>query len=289
MRSVPGVAANQLPLPSSSRPSRGNWRAALRRSALVLAIALTSACSLLPEEIDMTANWSANRLYSEAKSAFNDNNWEEAIKYYQRLESRYPYGRYAQQSQMEVAYAHWKAGDPDSALAACDRFIKLHPNHPHVDYMYYLKGLINFNGDLGFMGYLNTQDQTERDPKSARESFETFKELAQRFPNSKYTPDALLRLNYLVNALAAHEVHVARYYMKRGAYVAAANRTQFVLKHYANTPSQEEALFILVAAYDRMGMEDLRADAERVMRLNFPNSIYYTQGMDKKKPWWQVF
>jgi outer membrane protein assembly factor BamD len=265
------------------------YRPWLRRALVALALSLAAACSLLPEEIDMTAGWSANRLYSEAKSALNDNNWEEAIKNYQRLESRYPYGRFAQQAQMEIAYAHWKNGDPDSALAACDRFIKLHPNHPNVDYLYYLKGLVSFNGDLGFLGYFNTQDQTERDPKSARESFEILKELVQRFPDSKYAPDAALRLNYLVNTLAAHEVHVARYYYRRGAYVAAANRGQYVLQHYPNTPAQEEALYLLMLSYDKLGMEELRADAERVMRLNYPNSVFYTQGLEKKKSWWRVF
>lgn len=289
MRSVAGLGPKQLSCTVSSRSVKGKWMVAARRLTLALAVGWLAGCSLLPEEIDMTAGWSANRLYSEAKSAMGDNNWEEAIKFYQKLESRYPYGRFAQQAQMEVAYAHWKNGDTASALAACDRFIKLHPNHPHVDYMYYLKGLITFNEDLGFMGYLNTQDPSERDPKSARESFDTFRELVQRFPSSKYTPDAIQRMNYLVNALASHEVHVARYYIKRGAYVAAANRSQFVLKNYPNTPAQEEALYILVVAYDKMGMEDLRADAERVMRLNFPNSRYYTQGLEKKKPWWQVF
>lgn len=289
MRSVAGVEANKLADEVSSRFLPGKWMTSARRMALVLTVAFSTGCSLLPEQIDMTAGWSANKLYSEAKSAMSDNNWEEAVKYFQKLESRYPYGRYAQQAQMEVAYAHWKEGDPASAIAACDRFIKLHPNHPHVDYMYYLKGLVTFNEDLGFMGYLSSQDQTERDPKSARESFDTFKELVQRFPKSKYTPDAIERMNYLVNALAAQEVHVARYYIKRGAYVAAANRGQYVLKHYPNTPSQEEALYALVVAYDKMGMEDMRADAERVMRLNYPNSVYYTQGLDKKKPWWKVF
>lgn len=289
MRSVAGVEPNKLASEVSSRYFPGKWMAPARRMALVLSVAWLTGCSLLPEQIDKTAGWSANKLYSEAKSAMGDNSWEEAIKLYQKLESRYPYGRFAQQAQMEVAYAHWKDGDTASALAACDRFIKLHPNHPHVDYMYYLKGLVTFNEDLGFMGYLNTQDQSERDPKAARESFETFKELVQRFPDSKYTPDAIQRMNYLVNTLAAHEVHVARYYIKRGAYVAAANRSQFAIKNYPNTPAQEEALYILVVAYDKMGMEDLRADAERVMRLNFPNSHYYTQGLDKKKPWWQVF
>ena len=260
------------------------------RLALVLAAGLTLAgCGLLPEQVDKTAGWSAARLYSEAESAMADNNWEEAVKNFQKLESRYPYGRYAQQAQIEVAYAHWKNGDPASALAACDRFIKLHPNHPNVDYMYYLKGLISFNEDLGFMAYLHTQDQTERDPKAAREAFDTFKELAQRFPNSKYTPDAVLRMKYLVNALAAHEVHVAAYYLKRGAYLATVNRCQYAIKTYPNTPSQEKALYLIVAAYEKLGMDDLRADAERVLRLNYPNSTYLTEGLERKKPWWQVF
>jgi outer membrane protein assembly factor BamD len=261
----------------------------LRVLVLLAALTAASACGLLPEEIDVTADWSASRLYTEAKSALTDGNWEEALKYYQRLESRYPYGRYAQQAQMEVAYAHWKSGDEAAALVACDRFIKLHPNHPNVDYMYYLKGLVTFKGDLGYMGYLSAQDQTERDPKSARESFDILRELVTRFPESKYTPDAQLRMNYLVNMLAAHEVHVARYYLKRGAYLAAANRSQHALQHYPNTPAQEEAAYILVMAYDKLGLEDLRADAERVMRLNFPNSVYYTRGLEPKKPWWKVF
>ena len=259
------------------------------RALVESAAFIVGACGLLPEEIDMTADWSASRLYSEAKSAFTDHNWEEALKYYQKLESRYPYGRFAQQAQMEVAYAHWKNGDDAAALADCDRFIKLHPNHPNLDYMYYLKGLITFNGDLGYMGYLSPQDQTERDPKSSQESFDTLRELVTRFPDSKYTPDAQLRMSYLVNMLAAHEVHVARYYLKRGAYLAAANRSQYALQHYPNTPSQEEAAYILVVAYDKLGLEDLRADALRVMRLNFPDSVYYTQGLEQKKAWWKVF
>jgi outer membrane protein assembly factor BamD len=261
----------------------------LRRAFVALAVFFIAACSLLPEEIDMTADWSANRFYTEAKSALNDNNWEEAIKYYQRLESRYPYGRLAQQAQMEIAYAYWKSGDADSAIIACDRFLKLHPNHPNADYIYYLKGLINFNGDLGFMGYLHSQDQTERDPKSARESFEALKELVTRYPDSKYTPDAQQRLTYLVNTLAAHEVHVARYYYRRGAYIAAVNRSQFMLQNYPGTPAQEEALHILIRSYEKLGMEDLRADAERVMQNNYPQSQDPAEGFERKKRWWQLF
>ena len=193
------------------------------------------------------------------------------------------------QAQIELGYVYWKSGEPASAIAAADRFIKMHPNHPAVDYVYYLKGLINFNEDLGYMGYLSMQDTSERDPKSARESFDAFKTLVTRFPDSKYAPDAILRMNYLVNALASQEVNVAKYYIKRGAYLAAANRAQAALKEYPNAPAIEEALFVMVVAYDKLGMNDLRDDAERVMRKNFPNSKYYTEGLDKKKPWWRLW
>ncbi|MBO3717123.1 MAG: outer membrane protein assembly factor BamD, partial [Candidatus Accumulibacter sp.] len=176
-----------------------------------------------------------------------------------------------------------------SAVAACDRFIKLHPNHPNVDYVYYLRGLINFNEDLGIMGTISNQDMTERDPKGARESFDAFRELVTRFPDSKYTPDALLRMKYLVNALASLELHVARYYMKRGAYLAAANRAQYAVKNYPDAPATEEALFIMVKAYDSLGLNDLRDDAERVMRTNYPNSDYYRRGLDRREPWWKLW
>ncbi len=259
-------------------------------AALFLAT-LISGCGLLPEVKDETVGWSANKLYSSAKESLNEGAYESAIKFYEKLESRYPYGRFAQQSQIDIAYAYWKSGEPASALAACDRFIKLHPNHPNVDYVYYLRGLINFNEDMGLMGHLSQQDMTERDPKGARESFEAFRELITRFPDSKYTPDATLRMTYLVNSLAKLEVHVARYYMKRGAYLAAINRAQYAVKSYPDVPATEEALFIIVKAYDLLGMNDLRDDAERVMRKNFPNSVYYTRGLEQpdKGPWWKLW
>ena len=257
-------------------------------AALFLAT-LLSGCGLLPEVKDETVGWSANKLYTSAKEAMNDGSYETAIKYYEKLESRYPYGRFAQQAQIDMAYSYWKSAEPASALAACDRFIKLHPNHPNVDYVYYLRGLINFNEDIGLMGHISRQDMTERDPKGARESFEAFRELITRFPDSKYTPDAALRMKYLVNALAQLEVHVARYYMKRGAYVAAINRAQYAVKAYPDVPATEEALFIMVKAYDLLGMNDLRDDAERVMRKNFPNSAYYTRGLERQEPWWKLW
>ena len=195
-----------------------------------------------------------------------------AIKHYETLEARFPYGRYSQQGQLEIAYAYYKQNEQASAVAATDRFVKLHPNHPNVDYAYYLKGLVYFNEDLGLLGKVSRQDRTERDPKSARESFDAFKELVQRYPESRYAPDALARMKYLVNALASHEVHVARYYMKRGAYIAAANRAQYALKNYPQAPAQEEALLIMIQAYDVLGMPELRNDAERILRKNFPDS-----------------
>lgn len=252
-------------------------------------VATVAGCSGMGETKDETTGWSAGRLYSEAKEAQADGAWDKAAKYMEKLEARYPYGRYAQQAQLELGYIYWKGNEPGSALAACDRFIKLHPNHPAVDYVYYLKGLINFNEDLGYAAYFGTQDPTERDPKAAREAFDTFRELVTRFPNSKYTPDAIKRMDYLVNALASLEVHVARYYYKRGAYVAAINRAQTAIKTYPQAPAIEEAMYIMVIAYEQLGMTDLRDDAGRVFKKNFPDSRFARDGLDRKKGWWQLW
>jgi outer membrane protein assembly factor BamD len=256
---------------------------------ILFLLALAGGCGLLPEQIDETAGWSANKLYAEAKAAMADGAYDKAIKYFEKLEARYPYGRYAQQAQIETAYAYYKQDEKAQALAACDRFIRLHPNHPHVDYVYYLKGLINFNENLGLLGYVSMQDPSERDPKAAQESFAAFKTLVTQFPDSKYAQDAVQRMAYLVNALASHEVHVARYYLKRGAFVAAANRAQYALKTYPDAPANEEALFIMIKAYDALGMNDLRDDAERVMRKNFPNSEYFKRGLERPEPWWKLW
>ncbi|MDP1957269.1 MAG: outer membrane protein assembly factor BamD [Rhodocyclaceae bacterium] len=255
----------------------------------VLSLSFFAGCGLLPEERDETVAWSANKLYAEAKTAMADGAFDKAIKYFEKLEARYPYGRFAQQAQLEVAYAHYKQQEKAQAIAECDRFIRLHPNHANVDYAYYLKGLVNFNEDLGLLGYVAMQDLTERDPKAAQESFEAFKALVNRFPESKYAQDATLRMAYLVNALASHEVHVAEYYMKRGAYVAAVNRAQYAMLNYPQTPAVEQALFVMVKAYDALGMTDLRDDADRVIRKNFPNSAYFKGTAGKKDPWWMLW
>jgi outer membrane protein assembly factor BamD len=259
------------------------------RSLAVIAALLLGACGLLPEQVDETANWNAQRLYSEARTLMTEGSYEQAIKLFEKLEARYPYGRFAQQAQIEVAYAHYKSGEPALAIAAADRFIKLHPNHPNADYAYYLKGLATFNEDLGLLAGFSNQDLSERDPKGAQESFDTFAQLVNRFPESRYAEDARQRMQYLVNALAAHEVHVARYYYRRGAYVAAINRAKTALTTYPQSPANEEALFVLVKSYDTLGMTELRDDADRVLRKNFPNSAYFSGGPRDNRPWWQLW
>lgn len=248
-----------------------------------------AACGMLPEEKDETAGWNAQKIYSEAKSSMGDGGYDRAIKLFEKLEARYPYGRYAQQAQLDIAYAYYKTNDPAASIAACERFIKLHPNHPNVDYAYYLKGLVNFNEDLGLLGALANQDLSERDPKGAKESFDTFKELITRFPDSRYAPDSRLRMRYLINSLAANEVHVARYYYRRGAYLAAANRAQVAIKNYPEAPAVEEGLFLLVKSYDALGLTDLRNDADRVLRTNYPKSVYFSGGPKRDTPWWQFW
>lgn len=247
-----------------------------------------AACGLLDEKADETKGWSAQKLYAEARRSLDARSYEQAVNYYQKLEGRYPYGRFAQQAQMELAYAYYKDKDPAGAVTAAERFIKNHPNHPNVDYLYYLKGLANFNEDLGIGGFFTGQDMSERDPKAARDAFDAFKELVIKFPDSKYTPDAIARMNYLVNALAAHEVHVARYYVNRGAYLAAVNRAQFAIKTYPQAPANEEGLHLMVQAYEALGMKDLRDDAARVLMKNFPASKPGSY-QPRKAPWWQIW
>ena len=262
----------------------------MRLSVLLVVAALAlGACANADDE---TVGWDAQRLYGESKDAMANKDWPRAIRYLEKLEARYPYGRFAQQAQLEIAYCHWKDSERASAIAAVDRFIKMYPNHPNADYAWYLKGLVNFNDQYGMLSAMATPDMSDRDPKSTRESFNAFKEVVTRYPDSRYAADAMARMRYLVNALASYEVHVARYYMKRGAYLAAANRAQYAIAHYHQAPALEEAVFMLVLAYDRLGMNDLRDSADRVMRNNFPDSRYLKPGgerLAKDVPWWRLW
>ena len=249
------------------------YRTRMRLSSLLLIFSLLvlQGCSLLPEQIDETANMSASELYEKAKDSLNNGDYETAIKHFESLEARFPFGRYAQQAQLEIAYAYYKYDEPDSAIAALDRFLKRHPRHPHADYAYYLKGLANFTRGASFLDRVFPRDATERDNRAARQAFTDFSELVQRYPDSKYAKDAAQRVVFLHNGLARYEVNVADYYIRRKAYVAAANRAKNVLENYQRTPAVADALVVQVKSYRGLGLDNLAEDSLRVLRLNYPD------------------
>jgi outer membrane protein assembly factor BamD len=257
-------------------------------AALIFATTL-AGCGLFGEKKDERKNWTATEYYKAAKEQFDAANWEAAIKLYEQLEGKFPFGRFAQQAQIEVAYAYYKQGETAQAVSALDKFIKLHPNHPNLDYALYLKALANFKEDLGILARVIKQDLADRDPKAARESFEGFKELVTRFPESRYAPDSRERMAYLVEALARHEITVAKYYLSRGAYLAAANRAQDALRRYANSGIQREGLEVMIESYDRMGLKELRDDSRRVLAKNFPGDPMSASGHNRGSPWWKFW
>jgi outer membrane protein assembly factor BamD len=239
-------------------------------SIIILVILLLSGCSM-PDQIDATKNWSASQFYSEAKSALMDGDYEEAIKHYNGLQARYPFGRYATQSQLDIIYAHYKNGEPDSAITAADRFIKLNPQSPYVDYAYYMKGIANYNRNQSIFSRILPSDPSERDAGAAHDAFNDFDKLVRRYPNSKYSADARQRMLYLRNNIAKYQIHIAEYYMRRGAYLAAANRANRVVTQFQRTDAMKRALEIMVDAYTRLGMTALADDAKRVLALNLEN------------------
>ncbi len=249
----------------------------LRQISLFLILTLLlGACASLDEQNDETKNWPASRLYERAKEKLNNSDYEKAIKDLEDLVSRYPFGPYAQQAQLDIAYAYYKYDEADSAVAAADHFIKLYPRHPNVDYAYYVKGLAGFNRSIGTLERKLGQEASERDPRAARESLQHFSQLVKLFPDSKYAQDAAQRILYLYNNLASYEMHVAHYYMKRGAYLAAANRAKYVIENYPTTPATPDALGIMAKAYKLLGMNDLSNDALRVLELNYPQDPMLT-------------
>ena len=251
-------------------------------------VLILAGCSSTP--VDATAGWSPSKIYTEAKDEVAAGAYDKAIVLFEKLEGRAAGTPLAQQAQLDKAYAHYKSGEPAQALAAIERFLKLHPASPALDYALYLKGIVNFNDDLGIFSAITRQDLSERDQKAAKESFESFKDLITRFPQSRYSPDASQRMAYIVNSLADYEVHVARYYFARGAYVAAINRAQVAVSDHQNTPSVEEALMILVKSYDALGMTQLRDDAQRILAKNYPQSPQLKGGVKAKTdPWWKVW
>ena len=264
----------------------------MRHSLTLILLFTLTACSSLSQNSDALSGKSVEEIYALAKVQMENASYEKAIKLFETLQSRYPYGRYAQQALLETAYAYYKQEEPESALSAVERFIKQYPNHSSVDYAYYLKGLIHFNEDLGLFGDATQPDMSERDPQEAREAFDAFRDLVTRFPASKYAADSRLRMQFLASTLARHEIQVAGYYLRRGAYVAAINRANGILSEFPRTTGSRDALQIMVQAYDALGITDLRDDTQRVLDLNISQDGIRPTPKESplnKKKWWQFW
>ncbi len=272
---------------SVMRSLRTSWRALALASAVSAALGL-AACSNTPKD-DPNSQANLQKLYEEAKEDMSSGSYDRAIKTLERIEGRAAGTTLGQQAQLDLAWANYKSGERVQAVAVLDRFIKLNPSSAALDYALYMKGLVNFNDDLGLFGRIARQDISERDQQAARDSMQSFKQLVEQFPDSKYAPDARTRIDYITNSLAAYEVHVARYYYNRGAYLAAANRAQAALLEFQYAPALEEALYLMVRSYDKLGLTQLRDDSERVLKQSFPESVYLSGNLRKDKPWWQVW
>lgn len=249
-----------------------NSKKVLRPIRLVLLSAcavLTAGCSWLQNlEVDPTRDWTANQLYTEARSAMSESNWEVARDYYTKLEARYPFGSYAQQAQIDLAYVQFKDGDAPAAVQSLDRFLRAYPNHPNSDYALYLKALATLNETDGWFAKLTSQDLADRDAQAARDAFDIFKELSARYPDSRYAPEARRRMHELVLAQARHQLSSARFYYDRKAYVAAINRAKTVISDFQTTPMRDEAMELIADCYHELGMFDLEKDMRRVIEMN---------------------
>ena len=257
-----------------------NFYLASRSILLSILIIIIASCASTSD--DKTQNWNADKLYGEAKSELEIGNYENALSLYQKLETRYPFGAYAQQAQIETAYTHWKNSDSASAIASLNRYKKLYPNQTGIAYALYLEGLINFNDKKTLFSSITGEDMAERDAVAGKAAFQSFKKLVTLYPKSKYTPDALKRMRFLINVLAENEIHVARFYLRRGAFVASLNRCKTVLERFQETPTVEEALAIMVIAYRKLNLLELSKDSSRVLVKNFPNSPYITNVYNPK-------
>lgn len=238
---------------------------------MILGLVLISGCSFFnKDKEDPTRNWTVERLYEEAKKSMESRNYNKAVQYYEYLEMRYPFGVIGRQSLLDLAYVYYKTQQYEQALSKCDRFINLYPQNPSIDYAYYLRGLVNFDKGKDLADRFLSIDNSQRDPGAALLAFQDFKTLGERYPESKYLEDVQQRMVYLRNLLARHEVNVANYYMRRGAFIAAANRSRYVVENYPRTPSVPEALVIMAKCYKILEMEDLYRDSLRVLRMNYP-------------------
>ncbi len=251
--------------------------------AVVLAatVLVSSGCR---KDRDFDDDRNASQLYADAKQSLDNRSWARAIGTYKILQTRYPFGRYTEQSMLDLSFAYFKAGNSQSALSNLDRFIRTYPTHPNVDYAYYLKGLVNYAQNMGFLERMMPARVRDRDQSTARDSFMDFAELIRRFPDSRYVPDARQRMIFLRNNLAAYEIGVADFYIRRKAYIAAVNRARYVLEVYPNTPQTAEALMILHQAYSEIDLPELAESSWEVLVLNYPDH-YYVLGEKKKRSW----
>ena len=244
--------------------------------ALVLALPGCKTVGSLfgADKEDRTETLDVAPLYAEAKEALRDGHYSKAQRYYTRLVARFPYGPYNEQAQLELAYVLYKTGKPDDATATIDRFIRTYPRHPHIDYAYYLKAVINFDRNIGVLTRIFRTDPSLRDLNGPTTSFNDFNEVLRRYPNSIYAADSRQRLVYLRNELARYELMVGLYYYRRGAYVSSANRGRYLLENYPQSEYQDDAVALLAASYKRLGQEQLAADARRVLESNDPQHPY---------------
>ena len=269
------------------KPLAGQRLRGMGWAGTLLALVVLAGCGSTTKDNERA---SVEKLYAEAKDDLASGSYDLAVKQLERVEGRAAGTLLAQQAMLDLAYAKWRLNDRVEAIATLDRFIKLHPSSPAMDYALFLKGVVNFNDSMGFLSGISRQNLSERDQQASRDADQAFEQLVQTFPDSKYSDDGRARMAYIVNALAEYELHVARYYFRREAYVAAANRAQLALREYPQTPSTEEALYIMAASYDKLGLEQLRADAERVLKQNYPSTRYIKDGVRvQERAWWQFW
>jgi outer membrane protein assembly factor BamD len=252
----------------------------------LIAVLLVVGCSRVKKE-DETETLPVEKMYSEAKGSLENGNLDRAIRYYKRLTARFPFGPYTEQSQIELAYAQYKSHEPDDAYSTLNRFIKTYPTQAHVDYAYYLRGIVNFNREGGLLERYISQDMTKRDQGFFTQAFSDFSELLNKFPDSRYAEDARQRMIYLRNAMANAEINVAKYYLRRGAYVAASARSKYIVENFQRTPQAGDALAVLVESYKALGQDKLSADSERVLKLNYPDHPYFKGGWPERPAFWR--
>ncbi|MCE1176479.1 MAG: outer membrane protein assembly factor BamD [Burkholderiales bacterium] len=244
------------------------------RTVMLMAVGFSLLVGCASKEKNEFAGWSVDKLYTEGRDQMNAGDYTRSALLLEATIAQYPFSVQATQAQLELPYVYWKDESRRKALAAADRFITLNGSHPQLDYMYYLKGIINYNNNTGFIKTLLTRDvgSNASDPRAATEAFNAFKTLVTKFPESRYAPDARKRMVQLVNTLSQQQLRIAEYYYDRGAYLAAINRAQGILKNFDGTISTENALIIMMQSYDKLGMNDLRDDTRKVLLTNFPNS-----------------